>query len=298
MLAGKRLLITGVATRHSIAHAIACEAQNAGAEVILTSFGRMRSMTERSVGTLPRPAPVLELDVAVPAHFDALRDRILSEYGSLDGAVHAIAWAPEEALGGRFLDASWDSVLDALATSAFSFKALARALAPTFLHGRGSLVGLDFDASVAWPLYDWMGVCKGALESISRYLARYLGEQGTRVNLIAAGPIVTPTANGIPGFSELVELWGYQAPLGWNSRDPRPIARAACFLLSDWAEGITAEILHVDGGFHAMAAPFPERMPGQRLFAPAEGSGGKVGGESPDSGGPGSAVRRAPGSPR
>jgi enoyl ACP reductase len=271
LLAGKRLLITGVATKHSIAHAIASEAQAAGAEVLLTSFGRVRSMTERSVRTLPRPARVLELDVGVPEHFDALRELILSEYGALDGAVHAIAWAPEEAFGGRFLEASRESAMDALGTSAFSFKALAQALAPAFaLSGRGSLVGLDFDATVAWPLYDWMGVCKAALESISRYLARYLGEQAIRVNLVAAGPIVTPTANGIPGFSELIELWGYQAPLGWNSRDPRPVARAACFLLSDWAEGITGEILHVDGGFHAMAAPFPERMKwGSQSDAPA-----------------------------
>jgi meromycolic acid enoyl-[acyl-carrier protein] reductase len=261
MLEGKRLLITGVATKHSIAHAIAAEAQEAGAEVILTSFGRIRSITERASRALPRPAPVLELDVGVPEHFDALRERILSEYGALDGAVHAIAWAAEDALSGHFLDASRQSVVESFATSAVSFKELAEALAPTFApRGRGSLVALDFDATRAWPSYDWMGVSKAALESISRYLARCLGGQQIRVNLAAAGPIATPTAGGIPGFAELVEFWNYQAPLTWDTHDSRPVARAVCFLLSDWSEGITGEILHVDGGFHAMAAPFRERL--------------------------------------
>lgn len=261
MLEGKRLLITGVATKHSIAHAIAQQAQEAGAEVILTSFGRVRSITERAVLSLPRSAPVLELDVGVPEHFDALRERILSEFGALDGAVHAIASAPPDAIGGHFMETPLESVAQAFCTSAFSFKALAQALVPTFAPGGGgSMVALDFDAAGAWPIYDWMGVCKASLESISRYLARYLGEQGTRVNLVAAGPIFTPTAGGIPGFAEFTEYWGYQAPLGWDVNDPRPIARAACFLLSDWAQGITGEILHVDGGFHAMAAPFRERI--------------------------------------
>lgn len=261
MLEGKRLLITGVATRHSIAHAIASEAQEAGAEVILTSFGRIRSITERAARTLPKPAPVIELDVGVPEHFDALRERVLSEYGALDGAVHAIAWAAEDALGGHFIDASRKSAVESFATSAVSFKELAEALAPTFTpRGGGSLVALDFDATRAWPSYDWMGVSKAALESTSRYLARCLGSQQIRVNLIAAGPIATPTANGIPGFAGLVEYWNYQAPLEWDHHDSRPIARAACFLLSDCSDRISGEILHVDGGFHAMAAPFPDRL--------------------------------------
>lgn len=274
MLKGKRLLITGVATKHSIAHTIASQAQEAGAEVILTSFGRLRSITERSARALPRSAPVLELDVGVPEHFEALRERILSEFGALDGAVHAIAWAPEDAFGGRFLDTSRASAVEAFGTSAFSYQALAQALAPTFApRGGGSLVALDFDASRAWPAYDWMGVCKAALESISRYLARYLGEQSIRVNLVAAGPIATPTAAGIPGFSELSELWAYQAPLGWDTRDPLPVARAVCFLLSDWSRGITGEILHVDGGFHALAAPYRERLIQHGAVADAPGTG-------------------------
>ena len=261
MLEGKRLLITGVATKHSIAHAIASEAQEAGAEVILTSFGRIRSITERAARALPKPAPVLELDVGVPEHFDALRDYILDEYGALDGAVHAIAWAAEDALSGHFLDAPRRSAIESFATSAVSFKELAQALAPTFAsNGRGSLVALDFDAGRAWPDYDWMGVSKAALEAISRYLARCLGDRQIRVNLVAAGPIATPSAGGIPGFAELIEFWNYQAPLTWDTHDPRPVARAVCFLLSDWSEGITGEILHVDGGFHAMAAPFRDRL--------------------------------------
>ena len=209
----------------------------------------------------PGQHPCLELDVGVPEHFDALRERIISEYGALDGAVHAIAWAAEDALSGHFLDASRQSAVESFATSAVSFKELAEALAPTFEpRGRGSLVALDFDATRAWPSYDWMGVSKAALESISRYLARCLGGQQIRVNLAAAGPIATPTAGGIPGFAELVEFWNYQAPLTWDTHDSRPVARAVCFLLSDWSEGITGEILHIDGGFHAMAAPFRERL--------------------------------------
>jgi enoyl-[acyl-carrier protein] reductase I len=261
VLDGKRLLITGVATKHSIAYAIAAEAQEAGAEVILTSFGRIRSITERAARGLPRPVPVLELDVGVPEHFDALRERILEEHGSLDGAVHAIAWAAEDALNGQFLGASRKSAVESIATSAVSFKELAEALVPTFEpNGRGSLVALDFDASRAWPAYDWMGVSKAALESVSRYLARCLGEKKIRANLVAAGPIATPAAGAIPSFSELAELWSCQAPLRWDTRDARPIARAVCFLLSEWSEGITGEILHVDGGFHAMAAPYLERL--------------------------------------
>jgi meromycolic acid enoyl-[acyl-carrier-protein] reductase len=261
MLEGKRLLITGVATRHSIAHAIAGEAQEAGAEVILTSFGRIRSLTERAARALPKPAPVLELDVGVPKHFDALRERILDEYGGLDGAVHAIAWAAEDALSGRFLETSRGSAVESFATSAVSFKELAEALAPTFApNGGGSLVALDFDAAGAWPSYDWMGVSKAALEAVSRYLARYLGDRQIRVNLAAAGPIATPSAGVIPGFADLIEFWNCQAPLRWDIDDPQPVARAVCFLLSDWSQGITGEILHVDGGFHAMAAPFPGRL--------------------------------------
>ncbi len=253
-LEGKRILVTGVVTRESIAFAAAEEAQRAGAEIVLTSFGRVRSLTERAARRLPRPAEVLELDVNRPEDFSALQEELRRRWGGLDGALHAVAFAPPDALGGNFLHTPPESAAAAFQTSAVSLKSLAEALVPLF-DGGGAIVGLDFDASVAWPIYDWMGVSKAALESVSRYLARYLGPQGVRVNLVAAGPLETVAARGIPGFPQLAVTWQRQAPLGWDTRDPEPIARAVCFLLSDWAGGITGEILHVDGGFHAVGAP-------------------------------------------
>jgi meromycolic acid enoyl-[acyl-carrier protein] reductase len=260
LLEGKRLLVTGVLTRDSIAYAVAARAQSLGAEVVLTGFGRTRRMTERAAARLPTPPAVLELDVNSADDLAALA----SSLGPIDGALHAIAFAPGDALGGSFLSAPPESAEIAFRTSAFSFKALAAALAP--LLGAeaepgsaspkpGSLVGLTFDASVAWPIYDWMGVAKAALESVSRYLARDLGPSGIRVNLVSAGPIETAAAGGIPGFNKLADLWGAQAPLGWDTGDPSAVADAVCFLFSDLARGITGEILHVDGGFHAMGAP-------------------------------------------
>jgi len=254
MLEGKRLLITGVLTKGSIAYTVAERAQQDGAEVLLTGFGRSRRMTERAAARLPDPPDVLELDVNNPADFDALVGELRSRWGGLDGALHAIAFAPGDALGGNFMSAPPESAEQAFRTSAYSFKALAQAVAPLMDSG-GSLVGMDFDATVAWPIYDWMGVAKAALESVSRYLARDLGEHNVRVNLVSAGPVETPAAQGIPGFEALAGLWGGQAPLGWDTSDPAPVADAVLFLLSDLARGITAEILHVDGGFHAMGAP-------------------------------------------
>jgi len=254
MLEGKRLLITGVLTKGSIAYTVAERAQQDGAEVLLTGFGRSRRMTERAAARLPDPPDVLELDVNNPADFEALVGELRSRWGGLDGALHAIAFAPGDALGGNFMSAPPESAEQAFRTSAYSFKALAQAVAPLMDSG-GSLVGMDFDATVAWPIYDWMGVAKAALESVSRYLARDLGEHNVRVNLVSAGPVETPAAQGIPGFEALAGLWGGQAPLGWDTSDPAPVADAVLFLLSDLARGITAEILHVDGGFHAMGAP-------------------------------------------
>ncbi|HLM08702.1 MAG TPA: enoyl-ACP reductase FabI [Thermoleophilaceae bacterium] len=254
MLEGKRLLITGVLTKGSIAYTVAERAQQDGAEVLLTGFGRSRRMTERAAARLPDPPDVLELDVNNPADFEALVGELRSRWGGLDGALHAIAFAPGDALGGNFMSAPPESAEQAFRTSAYSFKALAQAVAPLMDSG-GSLVGMDFDATVAWPIYDWMGVAKAALESVSRYLARDLGEHNVRVNLVSAGPVETPAAQGIPGFEALAGLWGGQAPLGWDTSDPSPVADAVLFLLSDLARGITAEILHVDGGFHAMGAP-------------------------------------------
>jgi enoyl ACP reductase len=254
MLAGKRLLITGVLTKGSIAYTVAERAQQQGAEILLTGFGRTRRMTERAAARLPEPPDILELDVNKPEDFEALGAELKERWGGLDGALHAIAFAPGDALGGNFMSAPPESAELAFRTSAYSFKALAEALVPLMDDG-GSLVGMDFDATVAWPIYDWMGVAKAALESVSRYLARDLGERGVRVNLISAGPVDTPAAQGIPGFEALAGLWGAQAPLGWDTSDPAPVADAVLFLLSDLARGITGEILHVDGGFHAMGAP-------------------------------------------
>jgi enoyl-[acyl-carrier protein] reductase I len=257
LLAGKRLLVTGVLTRGSIAFEVAGQAQEDGAEIVLSGFGRGLRLTERAAKHLPDPPDVLELDVNEPEDLARVAAELGSRWGELDGVLHAIAFAPADALGGGFLDTPASSAIAAFQTSAFSLKALAAALAPLLEAGEGggSVVGLDFDASVAWPVYDWMGVAKAALESVSRYLARDLGPRGVRVNLVSAGPIETIAAGGIPGFDELASLWRAGAPLGWDTRDAAPIAAAVCFLLSDHARAITGEILHVDGGFHAIGAP-------------------------------------------
>jgi enoyl-[acyl-carrier protein] reductase I len=257
LLAGKRLLVTGVLTRGSIAFEVARQAQEQGAQVVLSGFGRGMRLTERAAKHLPDPPDVLELDVNVPEDLERVAAELGSRWGQLDGVLHAIAFAPADALGGAFLDTPASSAITAFETSAFSLKALAAALAGLLEAGEGggSVVGLDFDAAVAWPVYDWMGVAKAALESVSRYLARDLGPRGIRVNLVSAGPIETIAAGGIPGFDELAALWRSGAPLGWDTRDAAPVAAAVCFLMSDLARGITGEILHVDGGFHAMGAP-------------------------------------------
>jgi enoyl-[acyl-carrier protein] reductase I len=251
-----RLLITGVVTRDSIAWHVAEQAQQAGAEVVLTGFGRARRMTERAAKRLPEPVHVLELDVNSSDDIEALASELSGRWpGGIDGVLHAIAFAPADAIGGRFLETPRESAVEAFGTSAYSLKALAGALAPQLAERRGGIVGLDFDASVAWPSYDWMGVSKAALEAVSRYLARDLGPSGVRVNLVSAGPLATVAASGIEGFGRLADAWEAQAPLGWETDDPGPVAAACLFLLSPLARAITGEILHVDGGFHAMGAP-------------------------------------------
>jgi meromycolic acid enoyl-[acyl-carrier-protein] reductase len=254
ILEGKRLLITGVITKDSIAYHAAEQAQREGAEVLLTSFGRVKRMTERAAQRLPQPVDVLELDVNREEDLAALTDALRDRWGSVDGVLHAIAFAPQDAIGGQFMSAPAESAKQAFETSAFSLKALAAAVAPLMPRG-GGIVGMDFDASVAWPVYDWMGVAKAALESVSRYLARDLGPAGVRVNLVSAGPLGTVAAQGIPGFEQLADLWRQQAPLGWDITDPGPVARAICWLLSDYSQAISGEIVHVDGGFHAVGAP-------------------------------------------
>jgi enoyl-[acyl-carrier protein] reductase I len=251
LLDGKRLLVTGVITDASIAFSIARLAQQEGATVVLTGFGRM-SLVERVARRLPDPPPVIELDVADGGHLETLADRVREHVDGIDGVVHAIGFAPASCLGGGFLDAPWDDVATAVQVSAYSLKSLATAALPLFPDSGGSIVGLDFDARVAWPAYDWMGVAKAALESTSRYLARELGPRHIRVNLIAAGPIRTMAAKSIPGFSQFEDAWDGRAPLGWDNNDAEPVARSTLALLSDWFPATTGELLHVDGGFHAM----------------------------------------------
>ena len=254
ILAGKRILVTGVITDASIAFHVARVAQQEGASVVLTGFGRL-SLVQRIAKRLPDPPPVLELDVTSEEHLDSLADRVSAHVDGLDGVLHAIAYAnPEEALGGNFLRTRWDDVATAVHVSTFSLKALAVAALPLMSEG-ASIVGLDFDASLAWPAYDWMGVAKAGLESCARYLAKYLGPSRIRVNLVAAGPLRTMAAKSIPGFSAFEDMWDGRAPLGWDSSDSTPVADVAAFLLSDLSRGITGEMIHVDGGYHSQGAP-------------------------------------------
>jgi enoyl-[acyl-carrier protein] reductase I len=251
LLDGKRLLITGVITEASIAFAAAKLAQQEGAQVVLTGFGRM-SLVQRVASKLPQPAPVVELDVANQEHLDSLAERVREHADGVDGVLHSIGFAPASCLGGDFLAAPWEDVATAVQVSTFSLKSLAVAALPLFGDDGGSLVGLTFDARVAWPAYDWMGVAKAGLESTSRYLARELGPKKIRVNLVAAGPIRTMAAKSIPGFAQFEDAWNGRAPLGWNNDDATPVARSIAALLSDWFPATTGEMIHVDGGFHAM----------------------------------------------
>ena len=261
ILEGKKILVTGVLTPASIAFAIAELAQREGADIVLTSFGRAMSLTEKSARRMQPTPDILEMDVNNPAQVSALAESIKQRWGRLDGFVHAIAFAPADALGGNFMTAPWESVQTAFQTSAYSLKAMAQALNPLMVDG-GSIVTLDFDNSTqAWPFYDWMGVCKAALESVTRYQARDLGRQKIRVNALAAGPLKTMAAKGIPGFERFESTWGQRAPLGWDSTDRTPVAKMACVLLSDYSMATTGEIVHVDGGYHAMGGEVPTEPP-------------------------------------
>jgi enoyl ACP reductase len=262
LLDGKKLVVTGVLTKDSIAAAVARLAQEQGAELVLTSFGRGMRLTERVARTLPVTPDVLELDVTDPAQHAALAADLQDRWGRVDGALHAIGFAPEACLGqdDGLLTAGWDDVATALHVSTYSLKSLSQTLLPLMPDG-GSVVGLDFDAAQAWPAYDWMGVAKAALEATTRYLARDLGPAGVRVNLVAAGPLRTLAARSIPHFAAMEDAWGTRAPLGWDVRDPEPVAKACVALLSDWFPATTGEILHVDGGVHAVALSAAEAGP-------------------------------------
>jgi enoyl-[acyl-carrier protein] reductase I len=254
LLQGKRLLITGVLTPQSLAFGIAEIAQKEGAEIVLTSFGRGMSLTERSARRLSPAPEVLELDVTNSEHFARLSQHLKASGKPLHGVLHAVAYAPEDALGGNFLNTPWESVQTAFRISTFSLKELAVAVAPVMTEG-GSILTLDFDNRVAWPVYDWMGVCKAGLEATVRYLARDLGSKRIRVNALAAGPLFTIAAKGIPGFKQLSDVWTLSAPLGWNAKeDHQYVARTAVALLSDWFQSTTGEMVHVDGGYHAIGA--------------------------------------------
>lgn len=252
LLEGKRILVTGVLNDASIAFGVAKYAQEQGAEVILTSFGRVMRITEKVAKRLPETPRVIELDVQDEAHIQGLAEQV---GGSLDGALHAIGFAPESCLGGGFIDAPWSDVSTAMHVSTYSLAALARAVLPVMAERGGSIVGLDFDnGTQAWPVYDWMGVSKAALQATARYLARDLGPQKVRVNLVAAGPLRTMAAKSIPGFEQFEEVWVERAPLGWDLRDTEPVARACVALFSDLFPATTGEVIHVDGGFHAVGA--------------------------------------------
>ncbi|MDQ3709844.1 MAG: enoyl-ACP reductase FabI [Actinomycetota bacterium] len=253
LLEGKRLLVTGVLTEASIAFAVARLAQEQGAEVVLTGFGRGLSITQRVAQRLPKPVDVLELDITDAAQIETVAATLDERWGALDGVVHAIGFAPSSAIGGDFLATPWEDVATAVQVSTYSLASLAKGMADLLRKaGGGAIVGLDFDATVAWPAYDWMGVAKAGLESACRYVARDLGEQQTRVNLVAAGPLRTMAAKQIAGFSEFEDVWAKRAPLGWDVTDTEPVARVVCALLSDWMPAVTGEIVHADGGAHAM----------------------------------------------
>jgi enoyl-[acyl-carrier protein] reductase I len=258
LLDGKKLMVTGVLDRRSIAYSIAEEAQKAGAEIVLTSFGRVANITKMMAKRLPTTPDVLELDATKPEDADALCQELQRRWGRLDGWVHSIAFAPEDALGGNFLNTPWASAATAYQVSAFSLKEVAVGLLPLMREHGGSIVAMDFDNSVhAWPSYDWMGVSKAALVAVVRYLARDLGRYRIRVNAVSAGPVRTMAAKGVPGFGTIEEAWGRRAPLGWDTTDPVPPARTVCALLSDYLPATTGEVIHADGGHHAMGVELP-----------------------------------------
>ncbi len=253
LLDGKRIVITGVLTDASLAFGVARIALAEGAEIVLTGAGRGLRLTERTARKLGDGIAVHELDVTVPEHGDQVRDALAEQWGGVDGVLHAVGFAPEACLGDDFMAATWDDVAVAMHISAYSLKALADAFVPLMGAG-GSFVGLDFDNRQAWPAYNWMGVAKSALQSVSRYLAKELGPRGIRSNLVAAGPIRTMAAKSIPGFALFEDSWDGRAPLGWDVNDSEPVARACVALLSDWFPSTTGEIVHVDGGYHAVGA--------------------------------------------
>ena len=253
LLDGKKIVITGVLTDASLAFGVAQLAQREGAQIVLTGAGRALSLTQRTARRLDTPVDVYEFDVTVAEHVETVREQVRASLGRVDGVLHSIGFAPEACLGDDFLAAQWSDVAVAMQISAYSMKTLIDAFLPLMERG-STIVGLDFDNTVAWPAYNWMGVAKAALESTSRYLAKELGPRGIRSNLVAAGPIKTMAAKSIPGFKKFEDVWDDRAPLGWDVTDFTPVARTVVALLSDWFPATTGEVIHVDGGYHAMGA--------------------------------------------
>jgi enoyl-[acyl-carrier protein] reductase I len=254
ILEGKNILVAGVTMNTSIGYRVAELAQAEGATVVVSNFGRAMSLTGRILKRLDPEPPLLELDVSNDDHLATLADRLGEHVDRLDGIVHSIAFAnPETALGGKFLSTPFSDVGTSLQVSAYSLVSLTMACKPLF-GDTASVVGLTFDARSSWPTYDWMGVSKAALESASRYLARYLGPEGVRSNLVAAGPLETIAKKAIPGAESFNEIWAQRAPLGWDPRDLDPTAKAVVALLSDWFPATTGEMIHVDGGLHSTGA--------------------------------------------
>lgn len=253
LLSGKNIVVTGVLTDASLAFGFAQLAQREGANIVLTGAGRAKALTDRTTKRLDTPVPVFEFDVTVPEHVESVRKDVQSALGRVDGVLHAIGFAPEVCLGDDFMAATWKDVAVAMEISAYSLKTMADAFLPLMTQG-GSIVGLDFDNTVAWPAYNWMGVAKAALEGANRYLAKELGPRGIRCNLVAAGPIKTMAAKSIPGFAKFEDIWDERAPLGWDVKNSEPVAKACVALMSDLFPATTGEIIHVDGGFHAVGA--------------------------------------------
>jgi enoyl-[acyl-carrier protein] reductase I len=253
LLDGKKIVITGVLTDASLAFGVAQLAQREGAQIVLTGAGRALSLTQRTARRLDTPVDVYEFDVTVAEHVERVREQVRASLGRVDGVLHSIGFAPEACLGDDFLAAQWSDVAVAMQISAYSMKTLIDAFLPLMERG-STIVGLDFDNTVAWPAYNWMGVAKAALESTSRYLAKELGPRGIRSNLVAAGPIKTMAAKSIPGFKKFEDVWDDRAPLGWDVTDFTPVARTVVAMLSDWFPATTGEVIHVDGGYHAMGA--------------------------------------------
>lgn len=254
ILAGKNILITGLLNRWSIAYAVAELAQQEGAEVVLATPPMARRSTERAASSLLKPPPILDLDVRNPDHYETLTLDLERRWGGLDAVLHGIAFAPTSCIAGDFMKADWDDVAVALQISAFSLKQMTAALLPLLERRQGAVVAVDFDSTLAWPMYDWMGVAKATMEATARYLAREIGPNGVRVNLVCAGPLQTTAARSIRGSDHFADFWRLRAPLGWDATDKVAVARACVLLMSDWLPATTGEMLHVDGGVHAVGA--------------------------------------------